>query len=90
MAQVHRPKLVAGNRWRWVYPKTSEILEECGMEMIQHYIQKRRSTIAIYIANWPILEAFQQGECKHGSQPMQWWWEQAMCLDIDDAIGSDE
>jgi hypothetical protein len=69
---------------------TSDGLEECGMAMIQHYIQKCRATIAIYIADPPILEACQQGECKHGLQLRQWWWEQAMCLGIDDAIGSDE
>jgi hypothetical protein len=67
MAQVHRPKQVAGNRW--VYPKMSDILGECGMDTIQHYIQKHWSTIAIYIANCPIVEACCQGECKCGSQP---------------------
>jgi hypothetical protein len=88
MAQVHRPKWVAGNRW--VYPKTSDVLEECGMETIQHYIQKCRLTIATYIANRPILEACQQGGCKHGLQPRKWWWEHAMGLDIANATGSDE
>jgi hypothetical protein len=88
MAEVHRPKRVAGNRWE--YPKTSDVLEECGMATIQHYIQKRRATVAINIADRPILEACQQGECKRGLHPRQWWWEQAMCLDINNAIGSDE
>jgi hypothetical protein len=73
-----------------VYPKTSDVLEECGMATMQHYIQKGRATIAIYIADCSILEACQQGECKRGSHLRQWWWEQAMCLDINDAIGSDE
>jgi hypothetical protein len=49
MAQAHPPRLVAGNRW--VYPKMSDILEECSMTTMQHYIQKRRATIAIYIAD---------------------------------------
>jgi hypothetical protein len=55
MTQAHWPKQVAGNRW--VYPKTSDILEECGMAPMQHYIQKCRATIAIYIADCPILKA---------------------------------
>jgi hypothetical protein len=55
MAQVHRPRRVAGNQS--VYPKMPDILEECGMATIQHYIQKRRSTIAIYIADRLILES---------------------------------
>jgi hypothetical protein len=88
MAQVHRPKQMAG--YRWVYPKMSDVLEECGMETIQHYIQNRRSTVALYIANCSMLEACCQGERKHGLQPRKWWWEQAMGLDIDDAIVSDE
>jgi hypothetical protein len=88
MVEVYRPKRVARNRWE--YPKTSDVLEECGMAMIQHYIQKRRATIAIFIADQPILEACRQGEHMCGLYPRQWWWEQAMCLDIDDATGSDE
>ncbi len=60
------------------------------MDMIQQYIQKRRAMIPIYIADRSILEACRQGEHKPGLQPRQWWWEQAMCLDNDDAIGSDE
>ncbi len=88
MAEVHWPKQVAKNRWE--YPKTSDVLEECGMAMIQHYIQKFRATIAIYIADRPILEACRQGERMHGLYLRQWWWEQAMCLDINDATGSDE
>jgi hypothetical protein len=88
MAQVHRPRRVARNQW--VYPKTSDALEKCGMTTMQHYIQKCRATIAIYIADFPILEACQQGERKYGSHPRQWWREQVMCLDINNAIGSDE
>jgi hypothetical protein len=57
---------------------------------MQHYIEKRRVFIAIYIADHPKLEVCQQGERKCGLHPRQWWWEQAMCLDIGDAIGSDE
>jgi hypothetical protein len=60
------------------------------MATMQHYIQKRRAMIAIYIADCPILEACQQGEHKCGLHPRQWWWEQAMCLDINNATRSDE
>jgi hypothetical protein len=88
MAQVHWPRRVARNRW--VYPMTSDVLEECGMVTMQHYTQKCRAAIAIYIADHPILKACQKGQCKHGLHPRQWWWEQAMCLDINNAIGSDE
>jgi hypothetical protein len=89
MAQVSRPKQeVAWNRW--VYPKMPDVLEECGLETIQHYIKKRWSTIAIYVENHPILVTCQKGERKRGLQPRKWWWEQAMGLDINDATGSIE
>jgi hypothetical protein len=55
MAQVHWPRWVAGNQW--VYPKTSDVLEECSMATMQHYIQKHWATIAIYIADCTILAA---------------------------------
>jgi hypothetical protein len=55
LAQAHWPRWVAGNQC--VYPKTSDVLEECGMATMQHYIQKCRAGIAIYIADCPILEA---------------------------------
>ncbi len=67
MAQVHWPRRMA--RSRWVYPKTSDVLEECGMATIQHYIQKCRAMIAIYIAGCPVHEVCQQGECKRGLHP---------------------
>jgi hypothetical protein len=60
------------------------------MATMQHYIQKGRATIAIYIADHPIIKVCQQGQRKHGVHLRQWWWEQAMCLYIDDAIGSDK
>jgi hypothetical protein len=55
MVQVDWPRRVAGNQW--VYPQMSDVMEECGMVTMQHYIQKRRATLAIYIADRPILEA---------------------------------
>jgi hypothetical protein len=37
VAQVHPPRWVARNRW--VYPKTSDVLEKCSMATMQRYIQ---------------------------------------------------
>jgi hypothetical protein len=48
MARKHRPK--RGANEVWVYPKTADILEECGMATIAAYIQSRRQTIAVYVA----------------------------------------
>jgi len=92
MARVHRPK--KGAHGLWQYPKSADVLEECGMHSIAEYIQIRRQTIAVYVANRPILETCRQGNRQRGSMPRQWWWEQPMELDgiddgANDATGSD-
>ena len=59
------------------------------MNTIAKYIQVRRQTIATHVATRPIFTACVEGERQQGSMPRQWWWEQTMCLDTLDAIGSD-
>ena len=83
MARKHRPK--RGLNGVWVYPKMADVLEECGMKTIAKYIQVCRQTIAMYVVTRPILTACVGGE---RSMQRQWWWEQLMCLDAEDAIGS--
>jgi hypothetical protein len=43
MAKKHKPK--KGPHHRWVYLRSSEVLQECGMATILHYIDVRRATI---------------------------------------------
>jgi hypothetical protein len=76
MARVHRPK--KGAHGLWQYPKSADVLEECGMRSIAEYIRVRRQTIAVNVANRLILEACRQGNRQSGSMPRQWWWEQPM------------
>ncbi len=87
MARKHRPKRCANGVW--VYPKTADVLEECGMATVAAYIRFRRQTIAVYVATRPVFKACMEGEWRRGSMPCQWWWEQPMCLDAIDATGSD-
>jgi hypothetical protein len=87
MAREHQPK--KGANREWVYPKTADVLEECGMVTIAVYIQSRRLTVAMYVATRPVFEACMKGERRRGSMPHQWWWEQPMCLDAIDATRSD-
>jgi hypothetical protein len=87
MARKHRPK--RGANGVWVYPKTADVLGECGLLSIAEYIQVRRQTIATYVATRPIFAACVGGERRRGSMPRQWWWEQPMCLDAIDPTGSD-
>ena len=69
----------------WVFPATSDVLKECGMHTIMHYIGVRWETILQYVVDRPIDVAFKVGERRRGSAPRQWWWEQKMCLDNKDA-----
>jgi hypothetical protein len=43
MAKKHKPK--KGPHHRWVYPHSSNVLQECSMATILHYIDFRRATI---------------------------------------------
>jgi hypothetical protein len=43
MAEKHKPE--KGPNHGWVYPMSSNILQECGMATILHYINVRRATI---------------------------------------------
>jgi hypothetical protein len=87
MARTHHPK--RGANGVLVYPKTTDVLEECGMTNITVYIQSCHQTIAMYVATRPIFKACLEGKQWQRSMSRQWWWEKPMCLDAIDAIGSD-
>ena len=71
MAVRHKPRRGPGNRW--VYPKSKDVLEECGMSTMEEYIMVRRQTITVYVATRPILIECRQGERKRGAVPHRWW-----------------
>ena len=60
------------------------------MHNIQHYIDKRRQTVAVYMVNRSIFFKCREFEWRRGFVPRQWWWEQRMCLDATDALGPSE
>jgi hypothetical protein len=82
MAQRHKPRW--GPRKEWIYPKSADVLKECGMKTIAEYIQIRRQMIAVYVATRPILQECRQGEQQRRAVSHWWWWEQHMDLDIPD------
>ena len=84
MAKNHKPRRGPGKQW--VYPKSGEVLKECGLRTIEEYIDIRRQTIAVYVATRPILDKCRQGVRKRGAIPRRWWWEQKMSLDAPDGI----
>ena len=79
MAIINVPKRGSNNTW--TYPRSKDVLEECGLEPIVTYINKRRDTIAQYVAAQPIFTQCRDAERRRGSMPRQWWWEQPMQLD---------
>jgi hypothetical protein len=88
MAVRHKPRRGPGNRR--IYPKSTDVLEECGMSTLEEYSTVRRQTITVYVATRLILIECRQGKRKRGAVPYRWWWEQQMDLDVSDAIGSVE
>jgi hypothetical protein len=79
MAKEHKPKRGPGNVW--IYPKSEDVLRECGLKTMEEYVKIRRQTIAVYVATRPILAECRRGERKRGAVPHQWWWELPMDLD---------
>jgi hypothetical protein len=86
MAKKHKPW--KGPNHVWVYPATADVLKECGMHPISHYIGIRRETIFRFVVDWPIHDLCMAGERRRGSVPRQWWWEQMMCLGDKDTDGA--
>ena len=74
MAVVNKPR--RGLHHTWVYPRSKDVLNECGMHNIAHYIGVRRDTILAYVVNRPIYQKCREGVREQGSAPRQWWWEQ--------------
>ena len=69
MAKVHKPR--RGPNHVWVYPASSDMLKECRMHTIKHYISVRRGTILQYMVDRPIYEPCKVGERRRGSAPRQ-------------------
>ena len=67
MAVTHKPR--RGPDLAWVYPCLQNVLNECGMGTIAHYICVRRNTILQYVVNRPIYEKCRAGVWGRGSAP---------------------
>jgi hypothetical protein len=88
MAKQHKPR--RGPGYQWIYPKSEDVLEECGLRTIGECIVIRWQTIAVYMVTRPILDKCEQGVRKRGAIPRRWWWEQKMSLDVTDTTESDK
>jgi hypothetical protein len=70
MAKTNKPKRSPGNVWE--YPRSADVLKECGMKMMEEYIHIRRQTITTYVATCPILAECRWGERRRGAILHQW------------------
>jgi hypothetical protein len=67
MAEKHKPK--KGSHHGWVYPRSSDILQECGMATIFRYNDVRRATIFRYVIDRWIYTACREGERRRVTPP---------------------
>ena len=75
MAKVHKPR--KDEDGTWTYPSSKDVLEEVGLLTIDEYIEKRRNTVAEYIATRPVLELCQSERRRRGTTHHKiFWWDQ--------------
>ena len=79
VAVKHRPHKGPGGSW--VYPRSTDVLEEVGLQTMEHYVRQRRQTIVAWVVDRPLFAACQEGKRKRGTPQHLWWWEQEMSLD---------
>jgi len=70
MAVKHKPRRGPGHGW--IYPKSKDVLEECGMSTLVEYITVCRQTIPVYMANRPVLIECRRGKRKRGAVLHRW------------------
>jgi hypothetical protein len=70
MAKRHKPQ--RGLQNEWIYPRSEDVLKECGMKTMAEHVQIRRKTIAVYVSTQPILQECSQGKQQRGAVPHRW------------------
>jgi hypothetical protein len=78
MAVRHKPRRDPGNRW--IYPKSKDVLEECGMSTLEKYITIRRQTIVVYVDAGRASGRGEQYRTAGGGSN-RWTWTSTMQLD---------
>jgi hypothetical protein len=85
MALRHKPRRGQGHGW--IYPKSKDVLEECGMSTLVEYITDRPQTITVYVVIHPVLIECRQGQQKGGQYRTadggsnRWSWTSTVQLD---------
>jgi hypothetical protein len=79
MARKYKPR--KGLFGKWKYPLTKDVLEECGLHLVEEYIQTHGTMIAMCVVDWTLYLECREGERQRGSMLHQWWWEQELGFD---------
>ncbi len=64
-----------------MYPRSEDVLEECGLLKMEAYILRRRNLIAEYVATRPFYHACREGEPICGTPHCLYWQDQESNLD---------
>ncbi len=67
MARKYKP--CKGLFGKWKYPSSKDVLKECGLHLVEEYIQTRRTTIAMYVVDRPLYLECREGGRQRGSMP---------------------
>ncbi len=66
----------------WTYPRSADVLKACSLQMIAHYMDVRRQTVANFIVNRPIFELCAGAVRKRGLPVRPFWGDQPMDLEL--------
>jgi hypothetical protein len=64
MAKEHKPKW--GPDWVWTYPRSEDVLKECGMKTMEEYILIRWQAVALYLVTRPTLTKCRRANGREG------------------------
>ena len=62
----------------WTYPKSEDVLKQCGLLPIEFYIQQRRNTIETYIKQRPIYNKCLASKPLQNNVNQLTWWTQKL------------
>ena len=67
----------------WHHPKTENVLKQCGLLPIEHYIQQRRNTLNHYIKARPIYsKCIASKPLQSNVNQLTWWSQKSWSIEI--------
>ena len=67
----------------WHHPKTENVLKQCRLLPIEHYIQQRRNTLNYYMKAHPIYsKCIASKPLQSNVNQLTWWSQKSWSIDI--------